>query len=127
LTSERTVDVRDTKTPSAIGRWISRRGALPPPAPANIAGSPCVVLARNKTRSTIIVFGDRTVAVAESAVRRWRIYPLGPASTPLSLLGGDDGLPTTREQYPLLPVPEQIQEMATRAGVNTVLFAAALR
>jgi hypothetical protein len=84
-------------------------------------------LARNKTRSTIIVFDDRTVAVAESAVRRWRVYPLGPASTPLSLLGGDDGLPTTHEQHPLLPVPEQIQEMATRAGVNTVLFAAALR
>jgi hypothetical protein len=94
---------------------------------ATIAGAPCVVLARNKTRSTIIVFDDRTVAVAESAVRRWRVYPLGPASTPLSLLGGDDGLPTTREQHPLLPVPEQIREMATRAGVNTVLFAAALR
>jgi hypothetical protein len=94
---------------------------------ATIAGSPCVVLARNKTRSTIIVFDDRTVAVAESAVRRWRVYPLGPASTPLSLLGGDDGLPTTREQHPLLPVPEQIREMATRAGVNTVLLAAALK
>jgi len=94
---------------------------------ATIAGSPCVVLARNKTRSTIIVFDDHTVAIAESAVRRWRVYPLGPASTPLSLLGGDDGLPTTRDQYPLLPVPEQIQEMATRAGVNTVLLAAALK
>jgi hypothetical protein len=94
---------------------------------ATIAGSPCVVLARNKTRSTIIVFDDHTVAVAESAVRRWRVYLLGPASTPLSLLGGDDGLPTTREQHPLLPVPEQIQEMATHAGVNTVLLAAALK
>ncbi len=51
---------------------------------ATIAGSPCVVLARNKTRSTIIVFDDHTVAIAESAVRRWRVYPLGPASTPLS-------------------------------------------
>lgn len=94
---------------------------------ATIAGPPCVVLARNKTRSTIIVFDDRTVAIAESAVRRWRVYQLGPASTPLSLLGGDDGLPTTRDQYPLLPVPEQIQEMATNAGVNTVLLAAALK
>ncbi len=94
---------------------------------ATIAGSPCVVLARNKTRSTIIVFDDHTVAIAESAVRRWRVYPLGPASTPLSLLGGDDGLPTTREQHPLLPVPEQILEMATRAGVNTALLAAALK
>ena len=94
---------------------------------ATIAGSPCVVLARNQTRSTTIVFDDHTVAIAESAVRRWRVYPLGPASTPLSLLGGDDGLPTTRDQYPLLPVPEQIRQMATHAGVNTVLLAAALK
>jgi hypothetical protein len=44
----------------------------------------------------------RTVDVAESAVRRWRVDQLGPAGTPLSLLG-DDGLPTTRDQYPLRP------------------------
>jgi hypothetical protein len=94
---------------------------------ATIAGSPCVVVARNTSRRTIVVFDGNTVAIAESAVRRWRVYQLGPASTPLSMLGGDDGLPTTRDQFPLLPVPDQIKDMAAHAGVNTILFAAALR
>jgi hypothetical protein len=60
-------------------------------------------------------------------MRRWRVYPLGPASTPLSLLFGDDGLPTSREQHPLLPVPQQIRKMAIHADVDTVLLAAALK
>jgi hypothetical protein len=94
---------------------------------ATIAGSPCVVVARNTSRRTIVVFDGHTVAIAESAVRRWRVYQLGPASTPLSMLGSDEGLPTTKDQFPLLPVPDQIKEMAAHAGVNTILFAAALR
>ncbi|WP_146108348.1 hypothetical protein V5P93_002108 [Actinokineospora auranticolor] len=94
---------------------------------ATLAGSPCAVVARNAKKSTAILRDGDLVAIAESTVRRWRVYRLGPASSPTTLFGGDEALPATREQYPLLPIPEKVAALAAAAGVNPTMVAAALQ
>ncbi|WP_018683686.1 hypothetical protein [Actinokineospora enzanensis] len=94
---------------------------------ATIAGAPCVVIARNAKKSTVILVADSRIAIAESTVPRWRVYHLGPASTPLTLFGGDEAMPPTRETHPLVPMPQIVRDLAEAAGVNPVLLIAALR
>jgi hypothetical protein len=85
---------------------------------ATLAGPRCVVFARNAHKASLVLLKDSTLAIAESAVPRWRIYQITRLSSPLSLLGDGEGLPTTRQAYPLLPVPDQITQLAEATGVN---------
>lgn len=94
---------------------------------ATLAGSHCAVLARNANRATVILRDGPTMAVAEAAVPRWRIYRLNPLSTPLSLLSNDEGLPHTVTSHPLQPVPHQVRQLATAIGVNPAHLVTALQ
>jgi hypothetical protein len=94
---------------------------------ATMAGPRCVVLARNAHQATLIVRDGATVAIAESAAPRWRVYRLSPLSTPLSLLGGDEGMPSTTSQYPFEPVPTQVSDLVEQAGVDLVRLVVAVR
>jgi hypothetical protein len=75
----------------------------------------------------VIIRVGKAVAIAESAARRWRIYQLSPMGTPFSLLGGDEGLPGTRQQYPLEPVSQSVQELAVALHINSSYLVVALR
>jgi hypothetical protein len=75
---------------------------------ATIAEAPCAVVARNGRTCTALVWAGGELAVVESTTRRWRIYRMSPMATPLSLLGGDEGLPQTRDQRPLRPAPATV-------------------
>jgi hypothetical protein len=94
---------------------------------ATMAGPRCVALARNAHKATLVLRDGTALAVAESTAPRWRIYRLMPLSTPLSLLGSDDGLPSAKVQHPLEPVPQEVLDLAEKAGVNVALLVAALR
>ncbi|KJK51668.1 hypothetical protein UK23_05980 [Lentzea aerocolonigenes] len=94
---------------------------------ATLAGARCVVLARNATRATVVVRHGATLAITESAAPRWRVYQLPTMSTPLSLLGGSEGLPSSATQYPLEPVPTRVLELADDAEVNLAELIAAVR
>jgi hypothetical protein len=94
---------------------------------ATLITSPCVVLARNSKKSTVLLWRDMTLAMAESTVPRWRIYRIVPPTTPQSKFGGGDGLPTTRDIHPLVPAPEQVRTLAEQAGVQVPMLLAALR
>ena len=76
---------------------------------ATLAGAPCAVVARNGRTCTAVVWVRGELAVVESVTRRWRVYGMSPMSTPLSLLGSDEGLPPAREQHPLRSVPESVR------------------
>jgi hypothetical protein len=106
------------------GVWVVEAGGRNPRRQAaqvaTLAGPRCAVLARDSTRATVILRDGPTVAIAESAGHRWRIYRMSPLGTPLSLLCGDDGLPPTRANYPLRPLPGQVQQLAISLGVNPV-------
>ena len=94
---------------------------------STMSGPRCVALARNAHKATLVLRDGTALAVAESTASRWRLYRLTPMSTPLSLLSGDDGLPAARVQHPLEPVPQEVRDLAEKAGVNIVLLVAALR
>ncbi|MFD9740369.1 hypothetical protein [Umezawaea sp. NPDC059074] len=94
---------------------------------ATMAAPACVVLARNATKAALVLRDGPTVVIAESTAPRWRIYRLTPLSTPLSLLGGDDGLPSSGTQHPLSPVPQPIRDLAEAAGVDLLMLMAAIR
>ncbi|WP_132122910.1 hypothetical protein [Actinocrispum wychmicini] len=94
---------------------------------ATLIASPCVVLARNTKKSTVLLWRDTVLAMAESTVPRWRIYRIVPPTTPQSKFGGGDGLPTTRDIHPLAPAPEQVRTLAEQAGVTLPMLLAALR
>lgn len=93
---------------------------------ATLAGPRCAVLARNASKAAVIVRDGPTVAVAESAVPRWRIYQLSPLGTPQSLLGGDEGVPPAVTSHPLQPLPHQVQQLAAVVGANPTYLLAAL-
>ena len=94
---------------------------------ATLIGSACVVLARNSKKSTVLLWRDATLAMADSTVPRWRIYRIVPPTTPQSKFGGGEGLPSTRDIHPLVPAPEQVRALAEQAGVQLPLLLAALR
>ncbi|MFB9301959.1 hypothetical protein [Kibdelosporangium philippinense] len=94
---------------------------------ATLIGSPCVVLARNTKKSTVLLWRDSTLAMADSTVPRWRIYRIVPPTTPQSKFGGGEGLPSTRDIFPLAPAPEQVRTLADQAGVALPMLLAALR
>lgn len=100
-------------------RRVAARGA-------DLVHADCVVLARNTRGASVIIRVGNTVAVAESAAPRWRIYQLTPLSSALSLLASEDGLPTTRNNYPLVPVPRQIDDLTNQLGVTSAHLVAAL-
>jgi hypothetical protein len=58
---------------------------------------------------------------------RWRIYRLSPMSTPLSVLGGDDGLPGGATNHRHEPVPDPVRAIADAAGVNVAHLVSAMR
>ncbi|SDD51318.1 phospholipase D-like domain-containing protein [Actinokineospora iranica] len=93
---------------------------------ANVAGSPCAVLARNATKATAILRAGDRIAIAESVGRQWRVYQMGPASTPVTMFGGDEGLPPTRDRHPLHPVPRPVVDLAKRVGCDPAQLAIAL-
>ncbi|EHR58960.1 phospholipase D-like domain-containing protein [Saccharomonospora cyanea] len=93
---------------------------------ATLAGPHCVVLARNDRRASLILRENATVVIAESTAPRWRTYRLTPLGTPLSLLAGDEGLPSTRCTHPLQPVPDHVRNLAHNAQVNLPHLMAAL-
>jgi hypothetical protein len=76
---------------------------------ATLAEAPCAVVARNGRTCTALLWTPGELAVIESTTRRWRIYRMSPMSTPLSLLGSDEGLPPTRNQQPLRPIPGPVR------------------
>lgn len=94
---------------------------------ATIIGSPCVVLARNTKKSTVLLWRDAVLAMAESTVPRWRVYRIVPPTTPQSKFAGGEGLPTTRDIHPLAPAPPQVRTLAEQAGVQLPMLLAALR
>lgn len=94
---------------------------------ATLIGSACVVLARNSRKSTVLLWRDSILAMAESTVPRWRIYRIVPPTTPQSKFGGGEGLPSTRDIHPLAPAPEQVRTLAEQAGVQLPMLLAALR
>lgn len=94
---------------------------------ATLAGPICAVIARNDRKASIILRENTVLAIAESTAPRWRIYHLGPMSTPRSLLGGDEGMPSGGRTHPLEPVPDQIRNLADAAHVNVRHVMAALR
>lgn len=94
---------------------------------ATLVGSPCVVLARNGHKTTLVLRQRATLAIAESTVPRWRLYHLSPVSTPLSILGDGDAFPSTRNTTPLEPVPQQIRAIVDTAGANLQHLLATLR
>jgi hypothetical protein len=94
---------------------------------ATMATPACVVLARNAHKAALVLRDGATVVIAESTAPRWRIYRLTPLSTPLSLLGGDDGLPSSGTQHPLSPVPQPVRDLAENAGVDLLMLMAAIR
>ncbi|MET0134803.1 MAG: hypothetical protein ABW215_14570 [Kibdelosporangium sp.] len=94
---------------------------------ATLIGSPCVVFARNSRKSTVLLWRDSILAMAESTVPRWRIYRIVPPTTPQSKFGGGEGVPSTRDIHPLAPAPEQVRTLAEQAGVQLPMLLAALR
>jgi hypothetical protein len=94
---------------------------------ATLIGSPCVVLARNSHKSNVLLWRDTILAMADSAVPRWRIYRIVPPTTPQSKFRGGEGLPSTRDIHPLVPAPEQVRTLAEQAGVALPMLLAALR
>jgi hypothetical protein len=94
---------------------------------ATLIGSACVVLARNSKKSTVLLWRDTVLAMADSTVPRWRVYRIVPPTTPQSKFGGGEGLPSTRDIHPLVPAPESVRALAEQAGVQLPLLLAALR
>jgi hypothetical protein len=94
---------------------------------ATLITSPCIVLARNAKKSSILLWRGESLAMAESTVPRWRIYRIVPPTTPQSKFGGGEGLPSTRDIHPLVPAPEQVRALADAAGVAVPMLLAALR
>jgi hypothetical protein len=93
---------------------------------AELVSTDCVVLARNTRGACVIIRVGNTVAVAESTIPRWRIYQLTPLSSPQSLLASEDGLPATRNNHPLAPVPRQVDDLTNQLGVTSAHLVAAL-
>ena len=94
---------------------------------AELVDADCAVLARNAHNACVIMRVGNTIALAESTAPRWRIYQLTPLSSPQTLLANEDGVPTTRHNHPLDPIPVQIAALASQLGVIPVYLTAALR
>jgi hypothetical protein len=93
---------------------------------AELVNADCVVLARSSDGACVIIRVSGTVAVAESTAPRWRIYQLTPLSSPQALLASEDGLPTTRNNHPLVPIPPQVHDLTIQLGVMPDHLVAAL-
>ncbi|MEW2507924.1 hypothetical protein AB0878_46425 [Amycolatopsis sp. NPDC047767] len=93
---------------------------------ATLVTSPSAVVARNASKTTIVLRDGRTLAIAESTAPRWRVYTLSPMSTPVSLLTGDEGLPSGAKIYPLSPIPAAVSALAEKSRINEQLLQAAL-
>ncbi|MBE8519387.1 hypothetical protein ILP97_18045 [Amycolatopsis sp. H6(2020)] len=93
---------------------------------ATLVTSPSAVVARNASKTTIVLRDGRTLAIAESTAPRWRVYTLSPMSTPVSLLTGDEGLPAGGKTYPLRPFPASVRTLTETIQINEQLLQAAL-
>ncbi|MGW4057795.1 hypothetical protein ACWEGE_05925 [Amycolatopsis sp. NPDC004747] len=93
---------------------------------ATLVTSPSAVVARNASKTTIVLRDGRTLAIAESTAPRWRVYTLSPMSTPFSLLTGVEGLPSGGKTCPLSPIPAAVRALTETARINEQLLQAAL-
>ncbi|MET9629468.1 hypothetical protein ABZX92_18600 [Lentzea sp. NPDC006480] len=91
-----------------------------------LTGYGCV-LARNIRQSAVMLWHENTLAMADSKVPRWRVYPILAPVTPQSKFSGGEGLPFTRDTHPLAPAPEVVRRLADAVGVNLSHLLAALR
>jgi hypothetical protein len=57
----------------------------------------------------------------DSAVGRWRVYPLCRPTTPLSLFGQGEGIPPTRQVLAACPVPPAVTALAGKADLAALL------
>jgi len=108
------------------GAWVVETGRGPLRAAARVAtllGPGCVV-ARKGTKTVVLLWHGRTLAMAASGVPRWRIYRINPPGTP-QLLFADEGVPFTRDAHDLEPAPDPVVELASATGVDIRMVIAA--
>ncbi len=91
-----------------------------------LIGRGCV-LARNSAQSIVLIWHGTTLAMADSKIPRWRVYTINAPVTPQMKFVGAEGLPPTRENHPLAPVPERVREAAAELGVDLPKLLLALR
>lgn len=100
------------------GAWIVRGSFRNPMRPAALAatefydGEPLTCVATTGARSVVMVRGDDTLAMLDSAIGRWRIYPLRRPRTPLTLFGQGEGVPPTRVVVAARPIPPAVAQLA---------------
>ncbi|NKE61180.1 hypothetical protein FXN61_32170 [Lentzea sp. PSKA42] len=72
------------------GAWVVETGRSPLRAAARVATllGPGCVLARKGAKTIVLLWHGKTLAMADSGVPRWRIYPVTPPSTPQSIFAG---------------------------------------
>ncbi|NMH97992.1 phospholipase D family protein [Pseudonocardia acidicola] len=109
------------------GAWIVRGTFRNPMRPAARAatelfdGDPLTCVATTGTRSVIMTRGEDAVAMLDSAVGRWRVYPLRRPSTPLTLFGQGEGVPATRQILAARPVPPAVAAIAGDGDLENLL------
>jgi hypothetical protein len=84
-------------------------------------GEPLTCVATTGARSVMMVRGDATVAMLDSAIGRWRIYPLRRPRTPLTLFGQGEGVPPTRVVVAARPIPPAVAQLAGSADLDALL------
>lgn len=84
-------------------------------------GEPFTCVAATGSRSVIIARSADSVAMLDSAVGRWRVYPLRRPTTPLSLFGRGEGVPPTRQVLAARPVPTAVTALAGAADLDALL------
>lgn len=109
------------------GAWVVRGTFRNPMRPAAqtatelFDGEPLICVATTGTRSVILARGKDAVAMLDSAVGRWRVYPLRRPSTPLTLFGQGEGVPPTRQIFVALPVPPAVTAISGDADIHALL------
>lgn len=109
------------------GAWVVHGTFRNPRRPAARAatelfdGEPLTCVATTGDRSVIMARGADTVAMLDSTVGWWRIYPLRRPSTPLTLLGQSDGVPGTRQILAARPIPLVVAAIAGDADLVALL------
>ena len=79
------------------------------------------VVATNSERTTLMLRRGSELVMADMKVRRWRTYSVRPPSTPKSLFGGGEGVPSTRITAPLSPVPAAVRSMVVGLDVDQLV------
>ncbi|MCK2239886.1 MULTISPECIES: hypothetical protein [unclassified Crossiella] len=80
-------------------------------------GGTAVVVSNRRTMA-LLLWSGRSLAFTEGKPPTWRSYQLSGLSTPHSLIGGSEGVPSTKDIRKLLPLPDSVRELAERCGVD---------